>query len=445
MFGDGSTMTPIRVNSVQETGNYHKDFFSYFEVEFLISRQDSMKIYKNQLNTTVHLIKTAYKYRTPSVDPTNMVIDQSATDTYHEELESQIKELDIVMIPIFSHDSFPTNLPEEEWENDKTAADPNPESGISNRLMDTVPISINMVLYSQSALVTNKGANINAVLKNCLPATALAWAISSSGVQKAIVDTPDNNYQEDFIILLPYNLRNTIHMIQNNYGLYKDSLVAFLDFDTLYVLNKFGSAHDFANGDKPFTVINFHDPKKTPIFLSTLDESNNAYQFHVSSNPNPIDIRTLAGELVGDQIIATNLQMAIGSIVSKDGKFVGYNPAAAAIDRQVDSHSASGNKIRFEYDETNNMFLLSSFMRELSVKQSMSFHIPNVYTQAFKANKIITLNFPQSALKQQKYGGNYTIIDTHIGYLPIKPTSGSEMVASATVNVQTLSQDHVSS
>lgn len=434
IVGD-TTIKPIRLVSVTEVENYHDSFLASMEIDFMVSRKDMITIYDNQLKTIIHVIKTSNQYKPSQDQPTASASGASPPFGDSLELVSQTKELDELFIPLFDDKTFVQNLDEADL-NDPTGTD---ESGMSSKVVNVLPVTLNALMYSRTAIRSNKSALINAVFNKCDPATALAWIVTNSGVKSAIVDTPDNTQQESNIILLPYNLRNSLYALQAYYGLYNDSLLAFLDFDRLYVLKKFGADHDYEDGDKPYTNITIYDPPGTNIGIARIQETATAYNYSITTSVRKGDLRALAGEIIGSKVLTTNLQIAINSISAESGNIVGYNAAARAIARQVDSHTDSGDKITFEYDELNNLTAMAGFMRESSLKTTVAFDIPGVNSLSIKPNKIFTLAF-DNVTKQQKLGGKYTPTSAVIHYHIVNPVT-VEFAGNASLKLVTLKED----
>lgn len=417
--GEKEKIVPVRLKRAIEDSNYHENFFPYLQLFIAVQRKDIMKIYRNQLKTTFHIRRKCLKF---------LMSDSDASDQSEPELISQDYDIDEVFVPMFNEGDFPRDIRDEDFDNPENQ---DGDGTMARRVMETITHDLDVVLYSAKALAANKDSLINAVFKDCDIGTALGFIIDNSTCETAIVDPPDNTSEYKNLILLPYNLRNSIWGLQTFYGIYKESLIAFFDFECLYILSKYAKTHEFDAKDKQYTKIQIYDKPETNLLPTLIGESKDSIDYIISAEPSRIDQRAIMGELDGSKTMVTNYKMAIDTITSEDGEVTGYNNAAIVIDKQSKSHEKSGSKISVEYDEMNNLINIAAFNRERSPREAIPIAIPGVEPKSFKPNRLVTLEFINTQ-KNNELGGTYTTRSVRLTYDPVDQRH-NRMICSASV------------
>ena len=423
----GNPIKPIRIKSVVEDALYHADFFPSLQLIIEINRKEVMSIYRSKLKTFFHITKKVFKYL--------LVSNVGRDEGIAPELVSQSTEWDDTFVPLFRDEDFPSDVRDDDNENEKHL---DGDGVLTQRAMDVMNYTLDVVLYSAKCLAANKDSLMNAVLNKCKVGTALGFMVDASTCDSAIVDKPDNDSEYTDIILLPYNLRNSLWSLQVRYGIFKDSLVAFFDFDCLYILNKFAMTHEFASGDKQYTFCIIHEPPETQLLPVLVKETSDAVEYTMTTEVKRDDPSALAGETEGSSVLVTNYQMSIKSVVSKDGKVTGYNNAATVIGRQSKSHDKSGKKISIEYDEMNNLINLAAFNREHSPHEIVNFKISGASSASIKPNKIFVLEFA-NVKRQQELGGKYTPVRARCVFTPIGPNV-KKMICEVDIHLMSLKE-----
>lgn len=421
-------IVPVRLKRAMEESLYHEKFYPYLQLFCEFKREDVMTIYRNQLKSYFQVTRKVMKF---------LMTNPNADSTVSEpEMVSQDTDLDEIFVPLYREDDFPTDIRDEDYENRELR---DGDGVMAYRVMDTITHELDIILYSAKALAANKDSLINAVFKDCTVGTAVGFIIDNSSCETAIVDKPDNDIKYKNLILLPYNLRNSLWSLQYRYGLYKDSLIAFFDFECLYILNKFATSHEYAPGDKPRTIIEIHDKPETFIQPCLIGESKNAMEYIVSVEPKRIDQKAVMGELEGAKTMVTNYQIAVDVVTSKDGEVTGYNNAAEVLSKQAKAHEKSGDKISLEYDEMNNLINIQAYNRERSPKECLTFAIGGAEAKSFKPNKIIQLRFTNTR-KNQELGGDYSVSTLVNTYVPIDQRH-NRMICNASIALIKLNDD----
>jgi len=404
-----NAIKPVKIIRVIEDSDYHNNFFPILEASIMFKNSDIPKIYNNQTQTFYKIIRRKMKYQ----------INNTKDNNKQLELLSQDTDIDDLFIPIYEEDDFPKNLRESDF--DKEKINSKNQSDYTESAYQTTVSVIRVTLYSQNALISNKDL-FNAVFKDADVSTALAFIIDQSSCKKAIVDVPDDTISFDHIILLPYNLRNSIWSLQYRYGIYKDGLVAFFDYDYLYILRKYGKSHEYESGDKPFTKVYITDYPDNTDLIATVVEGKDSISYTLTTSVIRNDSRNMLAELDGAQLLITNINLANNSLESPGENFTKFNNNAIIIDKHETGNKQSGKKISIEYDELNNITNIASYSRETTPYEHIIFELNNIDAKSVKPNKIFDVSF-KDTIKNNNYADYYSPIRVKTIYEPINDVS----------------------
>lgn len=418
-----------KVTNVSKTNDYGSSFFPALTVDMLIESKylPNLKINKKTLLVYGKLEKFGFVSNNGS-EKEDGAFEQVSQDEVYER----------VFAPFFGKDVFSKPLGEE--------ADPpeEPEPGDSLAPSEIKHSNVQIILYDMKSLVINKGM-INTRLgpaKGSDPAdisTALMYIINKTSIERAIVDKPDNDLPYTNIILDAANLRNSIHYLQNVYGIYNYGLLTFLDYDMLYILSRYAEGHDYEKDDLPYNRIYVNDDPNgaTGFTLVNRDKETKEIIYDISDTPKSEDIATVSGEIHGDMTIFTNFGMGYSCIQFKDGKVIGSKSPILSIGRTTTSHDSTGKKVSIEYDELNNPQLMMSSLRAASIDSITIITINGVDIDSLRPNKIYNIVFP-TAEKTDKDGGLHIPINDYVRWHPLKQSEGKMIGMMTTQAVVTL-------
>ena len=221
---------------------------------------------------------------------------------------------------------------------------------------------------------------------------------------------------------MPYNLRNSIWSLQYRYGIYKDGLVAFFDYDYLYILRKYGKSHEYESGDKPFTKVYITDYPDNTDLIATVVEGKDSISYTLTTSVIRNDSRNMLAELDGAQLLITNINLANNSLESPGENFTKFNNNAIIIDKHETGNKQSGKKISIEYDELNNITNIASYSRETTPYEHIIFELNNIDAKSVKPNKIFDVSF-KDTIKNNNYADYYSPIRVKTIYEPINDVS----------------------
>ena len=204
---------PYMVTRLVKHFNYFDTFCSFYECEALIDRKYTEIIRNNQNVIYCNLIITLEKTEIVNMEnKLNDEADKNVTPFSTEEI------LNHTFIPFFTDNSFsdvtrPSNYNQETTvdSGEKILADDGTELEVvqSRDPVTNLPQKIIFALYSVTGLNINKTI-LNFVSGECDVGTMVKYLISSSNVEEAIVDKPDNDTTYQNIVVSPHNLNNAI-------------------------------------------------------------------------------------------------------------------------------------------------------------------------------------------------------------------------------------------
>lgn len=271
---------------------------------------------------------------------------------------------------------------------------------------------LNMYLYSEDNLEKNK-IDINFSLNNCSPFDALIYACNKTNVKDLIIKEPDNleNYRQ--IICPPLKLKQSIEFIQNNYGIYKQGLLFFQDFNRTYILPKYLNKSVIEKDECNIIYFFINNKKGNNINMSLnsyYDKRENMYVINTLNNVTINDNSNLNKELIGDRVNLID--------INSEEKIENIN---LELDAYESSNEITKNKNLILYN--NNPYKIEEFKSKINNEQiSLSLSVINIDVSFLTPNKQIIFLFEDTAT-QNKFGGHYSL--SYLDYSIYRESGGS--------------------
>lgn len=378
--------------------NYATNFMPTLKVEMLIDKLDFFKLEEYQSELLAKITITSYKYNTKIDSGTNSIGSGELVDTSIE--------LDEIFEPIFESGTFPTHYRTEEFEDDRHYSN---DPGHINLPNETMTKNVMCNFFNLTGILLNK-TTFNIIFGETTVGSALLYLLNSLNVKRIIVDPPINTSEYTNIIIPPHNFRASLEELQTRYGIYENGILVFYDFNTLYILDRYSTTHEFEEGDTMSSKVQVYEVDKNPqLILNISEDTDHTIYYDASIYLEKNDTVIATGEIVGNAFMFSNFKMGLNSVVYKDGRFQPdkSSPAAAVLLRDGETHKSSGVKIIMDYDELSNPYNIASYFNSSeTLKNQYNFSLTGVNIKSFKPNKFIDLVY-ENVTKNNKFGGSY--------------------------------------
>lgn len=423
---------PYMVTRLVKHFNYFDTFCSFYECEALVDRKYTEIIRNNQNVIYCNLIITLEKTEIVNMEnKLNDEADKNVTPFSTEEI------LNHTFIPFFTDNSFsdvtrPSNYNQETTvdSGEKILADDGTELEVvqSRDPVTNLPQKIIFALYSVTGLNINKTI-LNFVSGECDVGTMVKYLISSSNVEEAIVDKPDNDTTYQNIVVSPHNLNNAIKDLQARYGIYNSGLCVFYEPPTFYVLKKITTEHD--RSDKQYSTLKLNiycNPSTSLTNIAAAIESENGKSLEYNMNTvlerSNIDIYN--SELMGNEFLYSNYALSTSVIKYKKGLAQGTNTPIVSIVMPNVKHKSTNNKVIVEYDELNNSFNMASVAKNMSLHTTVKIkEMFGIREDTFRPNSIFLLSVKDDQDKNDELNGLYSILKGDIEYRRISSSENT--------------------
>lgn len=398
----GKTFDANRMVNVVKGCNYENGFLTTYVFHVLVHDMYMRLIYDNQSSLMVY-IKIS-KVIADSDDPLNP-----------SEIEVILEE---TMLPVF-HD-LPADYTSRRTIITEDMLGYEKEKNIQLDFSDYNMKNVQFVAFNIDALIANKEL-INNILVSCNTGTALGYIIHTiSGIEQALVDMPDNEIVYKEIVLLPHNLRRSIHNLQRRYGIYSKGVMAFMDNKLLYVLKKYEINHSQIKGKPNFTQVNINSKSAViPKGDSIREDIKSGVKIYNSYNSLMKDNKqVILGEVTADITLFSSFDKIANFLSVKKNKIVGAEPLVDSLIRGINSHANTSSKIEIDYDMLNNPFNIVEQNAAQSVGNRLTIDIRGVDVDSFTPEKYVYLEVIDDELKNKDYSGNYVIENVTFVFSP---------------------------
>lgn len=405
VFPDDTEFTVPVINRLTKHCNYTINFFPIFECECIVPLKHMTKIRSNQnvLYVIVEIEKRKFR-GDDNIDPESTEIILTHT-----------------FVPFFTLDSFSQYIGSDVESNKDEGS--NPASSLSSKLK--------FALYSVNGLSANKKI-LNYVADEADVGTMVKFLIDQTDVEKCIIDKPDNTDTYKNLIVTPHNINMAIKELQTRYGIYANGLTLFYDPPVLYVLNKFSTDHDYEK-DKPNKMI-FNCYVKNPASqigpTPIIENEDKSFTYKVTSAPKSINQDISNSELVGNEVIFSNITLTTNMMEFEEGKIKEFSYPTSSIKSDVVRHEKTGQKSIVDYDEINNPYNITAMLKQANLGSLVVIErIVGIDTESFKPNSIVTINILDDEVRNNEFSGVYSIVSCSISYIKHRPDDDNYICA----------------
>lgn len=116
------------------------------------------------------------------------------------------------------------------------------------------------ILAKRSNIIASKNITNN-IISSCNMTDAVSYLFTQNGLSDVLMSIMDNHSVYKEIILLPIGLVDQIRYLNSTFGFYKEGMLLFFDFDTIYLIKK--CAKCTAWRPRELKTITFHIYKMT--------------------------------------------------------------------------------------------------------------------------------------------------------------------------------------
>jgi hypothetical protein len=397
---------PARIGWITKKANFFNTFFPIYEASVETEAKNANVIFKNQFNAYCSLKITMNKYK---------VAENETAAT--EPVENEVI-LDHIFIPFFYKSSF-SMLTSDEQNSPELPTDP----------LTSNYRTIKFALYSMDGLSGGKPM-INAVLANgdsgVDVGTGLGFIIENTPFKECVIDKPHNETMYKYVIIPPHNLSMAILDLQLRYGVYATGVVCFFDPPYLYILDKYNTEHDYAEGENAKNIFNVHNNLGVGSLPSTIAELGGGdLEYDIFSIPEKENRDIYQTELYGNIVMYTSYGLTVNALKYTEGELDSFTKPVTMLTPDVtQKHVKTGDKIQFEYDELNNSYNMGAYTKAISPHLILSLKgIEFVNPNTFKPNSSIQLKYTDDVEKGEELDGIYNIMGYHLIYTRSSETS----------------------
>lgn len=226
----------------------------------------------------------------------------------------------------------------------------------------------------------------------------LAYVLNFAGFNKNVLMSPSNNTSKITNLLCPImNTVKTINYLQEIKGIYNSGLLFFMDFNTIYLIDK--SAYCSAWRPKEYTVTNiyiFSQKSEYNVVVGQMidndEEKNNLF-----TNTDSTDIQNksvLNNVVYGNKMVLINAKTGTVNYIDENLKQRGDSHAHIELQKHDNKYARNSRTLRLienEYD-------VNIIMKDIDL-------------ELLSPNKCFKLIFQDTKLNE-KYGGTYRIAKT---------------------------------
>lgn len=237
--------------------------------------------------------------------------------------------------------------------------------------------------------------DINMAIESGKMNDILAYTLNFAGLNKNVLMSPSNNTDRITNLLCPVmNTIKTINYLQEIKGIYNSGLLFFMDFNTIYLIDK--SAYCTAWKPKEYTVTNIYIFSQQSEYNVTVgqmidddEEKNNLF-----SNTDSTDIKNksvLNNAVYGNKMVLINAKNGTVNCIDENLKQRGNSHSHIEIQKHNNDYARNSKKLRLienEYD-------INIILKDIDV-------------ELLSPNKCFKLIFQSTKLNEQ-YGGTYRI------------------------------------
>lgn len=410
------TITPKYIRYIQKICDYENSIFPVYRIVCEIEDKYHKLLYEYR-NITLCVIKlTKEIYKATEISETGGYGD--VTPRYTE------VEFSETFIPFF-HGLNAEYTNEEETVEINSTKDPNNNS-LSDGAFHTVTVELN---HFGTESMNKKIYNINVASAEPMDVVGLLLSKDYANVKNALIDAPDNTNTYPYIIIPPRNLRNSLHWIQNQWGIYLNRPIFFCDLGFFYVLKSTYLEHEYLEGEIQVTRILIRtNPTQQGRMPNTslVEDGKNAFYYYTDMVPKKDTESSQLSEIIADKTIISNFDLSNNAVdVSQNqsgDKITTKDPVISA-DAPLEQHEYSSKKIASEYDSTNNLYNTIANNRHMKRKGYMIINVGGVDIRSFSPNKQVSLKVIDNDTVASRINNNYCIRGVSYTFVPVDSNS----------------------
>lgn len=412
---DGSitsrTIVPKYIRYIQKVCDYENAIFPVYRIVCEIEDKYHKLLYENRniALCAIKLTKEIYKASEISENG-NFGITPRYTET----------EFDETFIPFFH------GLNAEYTDKDNTVTldsekDPNTNS-LADGAFHRVTVELN---HFGTESMNKKIYNINVASAEPMDVVGLLLSKDYANVKGALIDAPDNANSYPYIIIPPRNLRNSLHWIQNQWGLYLNKPIFFCDLGFFYVLKSTFLDHEYLDGEVQMTRILLRTNPNQQGHMPNVcfvEDGKNAFYYTTDIIPKKDTESSQLSEIVADKTIISNFDLSNNAVdvsQKQSGDKITTKDPVIAADAPLEQHEHSSKKIASEYDSTNNLYNTIANNRHMKRKGYTTIVVGGVDIRSFSPNKQVNLKVIDNDTVAARVNNNYCITGVVFTFTPI--------------------------
>jgi hypothetical protein len=377
--------------------NFTENFFPILRIQFMLSSSVYYRVqkYRNKAKVRVRLLK----FNVDDPDDYHKNAYKAHSFSYSRVFEGVFQPFIVDMNPQKRQDL------DEQGDNADRMKDLKTQPDIDNLLME-------MYLFNLKHLNVNKNI-INAVISNNTIKNTIGFVFNEVGIDAVLMNMPENDRVYDQILIPPFNFKSTISYLSNTFGIFKNGVRQFLDFDMYYLLTNDLKEIPVRVGEYETVFVNvgkLSDPMSSQKEGSYKDNKNKSYVINLPMNASFSTQGTFVKELKGNKLKVYELtKMRDGTVYDdKSGTFsfgTGYTEKKA----DVDGYEDGNDKISFAYNHLENGFLDAEAIRQNEENNLVIvMELNDVDMEMLTLNKRFVLRF-QDVNTASTYNGIYKL------------------------------------
>ena len=390
-----TTVEPKLYNQLTVVKDYFNSFLPIIKLSCKIDTQGVHWFSKYERNVTCSLAVT----------------EELSGDETFSNVQSR-KVIDDIYVVYFDRSKFPRmfETSTKVVDSSKPTEDPDTMVFTEDNMAAANTFVVNCVMWQLDSLKAKK-LMYNSILTNSeeeigLPEAMVYISNKNKYVNEYLYDIPENTTKYRQIILLPYNLPNTVTSLQTRYGIYENGIISFYDHGRFYLLKKYSSDHVVPKDQLKDIRINLTENEPRLTQNTSVYRTDTYEQYNRNYVISPTENRPALSEIFGDIILFSNLSTITTSSQFKEDA-IDFESPIREIENSKSSHRESGVKITPEYDEINNPFIMNEYVRSAN-NFPITVQLNSVRYGNFEPYKTVTVS-TNNKQSNDRFGGQYQV------------------------------------
>ena len=406
------TIVPKFIRYIQKICDYENAIFPIYRIVCEIEDKYHKLLYeyRNKALCVVKLTKEIYK------------ASEIASDGGFGRAKPEYKEKEFseTFIPFF-HGLNAEYMDEDKSVDIESTTEPK-NNELSDGAFHTVTVELN---HFGTESMNKKIYNLNVANAEPMDVVGLLLSKDYANVDGALIDAPDNANSYPYIIIPPRNLRNALHWIQNQWGLYVNRPIFFCDLKFFYVLKSTYLDHEYLEGEVQTTrVLIRTNPTQTGHTpnVSYVESEKDAFYYYTDQVPKKDTESSQLSEIIADKTVISNFDLANNAVdvsQTKSGDKATTKDPVIVADAPLEQHEQSSKKISSEYDSTNNLYNAIANNRHAKRQGYMIINVNGIDIRSFTPNKQVSLKVVDNKGVAARIDNNYCIRGVAYTFTPI--------------------------